>query len=771
MPFRPYTIDASINPRPRRFAPPKPMPYPMRGLAPLLFALRCARWGWPVLPLWPVRGGRCACGKANCQHPGKHPLGSLVPKGVLDATTDPNKISRWWYECPDATVAVALESAGLLLVDPDSGAAQSEAHDLGLQGAVVRRSRSDAYLFLRPDGCPIASIINSGTSGELDVQTNGYVVVYGWHVCGCAVYLDPLDAPPLVPAPDRAVQMLSDAQQRNGTVAELTPGADEPPVRLDVCGLDLWHGRLAVRRGGGLGPTDGPGTADRSETLYALGAALARAGASSAGIVAALAERDQALGYEKYAERRDGGEREYARIAAKVLAEGSRPSAPRADAEGPPPFPLEALPPSIRALAEEGARSIVAPPEFIAVPLLVLAGATVGNAVELELKPGWREGSNLYAAVVAEPGSKKSPALNLAGRPIHRVQGRLAQDWKRQMAEYREDLARWEGQNKAQRGPKPDEPPFYSVLTTDSTSEALAAMLAANKGLALIRDELVGWVRAMDQYRNGRGADRQHFLSFWSREPVKVDRKGAPPIFVPRPCLSVVGGVQPDLLPDLGDTAQREDGFLDRLLWSFPDPVPDHWSSDEVSEETVQAVEVIFERLYTLEDTTDDNGDAQPLVVRLSRAAQSVWEAWYQAHVAEMASDSFSTRLRGPWAKFPAQLARLALILHMLEAPEVSEVGVGTLTSAITLVAYFKAHAARVYRHLHAERRGLNIRILQALKQQGRVSQSDLLHGVFKRNLPARRLRDELEALAGDGLIVQEVEQTGGRPATYWRLA
>ena len=82
----------------------------------------------------------------------------------------------------------------------------------------------------------------------------------------------------------------------------------------------------------------------------------------------------------------------------------------------------------------------------------------------------------------------------------------------------------------------------------------------------VIRDELVGWVKSMDQYRSGRGADRQFFLSVWSRQPIKVDRKGAKPILVSNPCLAVVGGIQPDLLPELADAAQREDGFLDRLL-------------------------------------------------------------------------------------------------------------------------------------------------------------------------------------------------------------
>src|SRR5262249_48619723 len=89
------------------------------------------------------------------------------------------------------------------------------------------------------------------------------------------------------------------------------------------------------------------------------------------------------------------------------------------------PFPTDALPIPLRELVVEGAAALVAPPDFIALPLLVAAGAAIGNAIELELKPGWTEGPNLYAACVGDPGSKKSPAFRLAMQPLYRLQAAL----------------------------------------------------------------------------------------------------------------------------------------------------------------------------------------------------------------------------------------------------------------------------------------------------------------------------------------------------------
>src|SRR5262245_30058219 len=71
-------------------------------------AIAYANRGWHVLPLWWTRSdGSCACDKADCEKPGKHPLGELVLHGVKDATTDAEKITSWWASRPEANVGIA----------------------------------------------------------------------------------------------------------------------------------------------------------------------------------------------------------------------------------------------------------------------------------------------------------------------------------------------------------------------------------------------------------------------------------------------------------------------------------------------------------------------------------------------------------------------------------------------------------------------------------------------------------------------------------------
>ncbi len=77
--------------------------------------------GLAVLPLWWVEGGRCACGSASCDNPGKHPLGKLGIKGYKSASKDPGQVERWWAAFPRANVGVATgRVSSVVVLDVDS---------------------------------------------------------------------------------------------------------------------------------------------------------------------------------------------------------------------------------------------------------------------------------------------------------------------------------------------------------------------------------------------------------------------------------------------------------------------------------------------------------------------------------------------------------------------------------------------------------------------------------------------------------------------------
>lgn len=83
--------------------------------------------GLRVLPIWPVRDGRCGCGKDSCRllpdgttvgSPGKHPIAALVRHGLDDATLDHEVVDAWAKRITDTNWAVR-PAHGLAVVDVD----------------------------------------------------------------------------------------------------------------------------------------------------------------------------------------------------------------------------------------------------------------------------------------------------------------------------------------------------------------------------------------------------------------------------------------------------------------------------------------------------------------------------------------------------------------------------------------------------------------------------------------------------------------------------
>ena len=377
------------------------------------------------------------------------------------------------------------------------------------------------------------------------------------------------------------------------------------------------------------------------------------------------------------------------------------------------PFPVDTLPKQCKRLTVEAAAAIGCPPEFVAIPMLVMLGCAIGNARRVRLKEGWTEGATLYAAVVADPGEKKTPAYKVAVEAAVKAQAAMRSHYREKKDEHARELREYEVDKLQARKdgepapPPPQEPVMRRALVEDTTIEALAGVLENNpRGVLIVRDELAAWKRSMDQYRaGGKGSDRQFWLSAWSNSYVSVDRKGrSEPMVLPMPFVGVFGSIQPAVLSDLG--GDREDGLLDRFLFAYPTPTPSRWSDEEISDSARGGVRWLYERLRSLEMPDDDYGDPEPHHVTVAPDAKPVLVELLDSHREEMEAPGFPTRLRGPWAKLEAYLARLALIFALCRSvtTDASErIEREDILRASVMVDYFKNHARRVYVGLYGE--------------------------------------------------------------------
>ena len=233
---------------------------------------------------------------------------------------------------------------------------------------------------------------------------------------------------------------------------------------------------------------------------------------------------------------------------------------------------------------------------------------------------------------------------------------------------------------------------------------ALASVLASNpRGVLAGYDELSGWARSMNQYKS-KGADRQFWLAAWSSSPVAVDRKGrSEPIYIPMPFITVVGGIQPAVLPELAD--RREDGLLDRFLFSYPEPHRSRLTDHEISDEATSEYTDLYDRLAGLTMREGDHGEPLPSVVSLSLRRLG----GLQGVVGRVAGRNARARFSRPSHRRLEQAGSLS----RPPIPDFGSLPGGRVTEARSrsrmrtfsrprvLLGYFKAHAQRVHVGLH----------------------------------------------------------------------
>lgn len=385
------------------------------------------------------------------------------------------------------------------------------------------------------------------------------------------------------------------------------------------------------------------------------------------------------------------------------------------------------------------------PPDYIGLGVLVVASSFIGPGRPIRVKRGWEERPAIFGAIVGPTGSRKSPALEAVMCPARKRDRDLATEYEAAMREYRNQLRAAKDNKK----PFDEEPPIpRQHVTTDTTIEALADVLTWNpRGVLVYRDELSGWVASLNQYKGGKGSDRQFWLSAWSSQDYTVNRKGKSPLRIMRPFVPVIGNIPPDMLGELADRRGREEGLIDRILFAYPEPVEVKWTEETVSARLEKAYVDACLKIGRLPDAT----------LALTRAAQTEFSVWYDEH--NRSHDGPA----GSWAKMDGYCARLANILHHLrwafageqelKCLSADKVEVECVRGAIELIDYFKNHARRAIGTMRSGKEGKLLgRLLGFVTNHPdrRVRPRDLIAAQIAAN--ADQAKELLQRLAGMGL-------------------
>jgi hypothetical protein len=110
------------------------------------WAVKYAKRGFRVFPLYGITKGKCDC-KKECNSPGKHPYSPFSPHGEKNATDDINKIQKWWKKYPNANIGLVVD--GVLIIDVDGKRGKQSLEKLGRipNTATVKTGRGKHFYF------------------------------------------------------------------------------------------------------------------------------------------------------------------------------------------------------------------------------------------------------------------------------------------------------------------------------------------------------------------------------------------------------------------------------------------------------------------------------------------------------------------------------------------------------------------------------------------------------------------------------------------------
>jgi hypothetical protein len=374
------------------------------------------------------------------------------------------------------------------------------------------------------------------------------------------------------------------------------------------------------------------------------------------------------------------------------------------------PFPVAALPEPLRSFVAASAVSLVADPGPLALVTITACSAAIGTTHRVEIKRNWRPFPILWGTVLAASGDLKTPIVAAPTDPLRSRQARLKAEHDRALAEFDRALEEHEQAAKGGEdvGDPPEKPaPPARLLTSDATVESLGQLLERNqRGLLVLVDELVTLLGGMDRYKRG-SSDEGFYLSCYDGLSHAIDRKGGGKngegthLVIPRCAITVIGGLQPAKAQLVLDEQRRASGLVQRMLFAMPPRRAYCWTDDEIPPQTLDAFEVLINRLADL----GGDGQGDPRIVSLSPAARQAFIDWTAEHADT--SRRYGPDLAAAASKLREIPARIALILHLVEQAladtPAGEIQVGTMRSAIEITRWFRHEAERVFRLLEAD--------------------------------------------------------------------
>lgn len=196
-------------------------------------------------------------------------------------------------------------------------------------------------------------------------------------------------------------------------------------------------------------------------------------------------------------------------------------------------------------------------------------------------------------------------------------------------------------------------------------------MIGSPNGVLLYQDELSGFFGAMDKYAGNRGAakDRAFWLQSWTGGSYGLNRVGRGVSIIPNLSISLLGGIQPDVIGKIAAELQ-DDGFLARMLvvTARPAVVGKDVPTSDVADKYAELIDRLIELKPPTADNSFESYGQQFILLRLDEGAKAIREELERKHL-DLAQkfEVINKKLAAAIGKYDGYFGRLCLLWHCIQ--------------------------------------------------------------------------------------------------------
>jgi replicative DNA helicase len=253
-------------------------------------------------------------------------------------------------------------------------------------------------------------------------------------------------------------------------------------------------------------------------------------------------------------------------------------------------------------------------------------------------------------------------------------------------------------------------PPLPRWLVDDATPEALAGLLATYGRIAPLSPEGDVFDQMAGRYNQSSGPNLGVYLKGHAGDLLKVDRRGRPPEYVERPCLTIGLAVQPEVLRGLASRPGFGGrGLLARFLYSLPPSLVGHRQPGTPPVPLEVADRYALELQALAASLNAPAGEGGPAVLTLDAEAGELLLAFERDLEPRLAAGSGDLDHLAGWAaKLAGATCRIAGLLHLashLRDGWAQPINADTFAATARLAVYLIQHARAVFDLMGADPR------------------------------------------------------------------